>query len=295
MVVNPLSVVVQASGKKRLILDLSTINGFIRQQHFKMEDYRVALPFLNTAEFCFCFDFQSAFHHILMHPDSVRYLGFSWEFNGQCEWFYFLVLCFGLCTAPFVFTKMLKPLIGRWRAEGIKLILYLDDGLGLADSYEEAKKHAGRVRQDLKLAGFCINDKKSVWAPTKKLTFLGFEINLGARSLATPEIKRQETLQLAQAVISQRHASARKLAKLAGKIISMHTVLGDIALIGTKRLWKQIDSNLGPSQHWDWSCPLASSVKEEIAFWLRNLIKPEIVRILKPELAPSYVVFFGCQ
>lgn len=40
-VVNPLSVSVQKSGKKRLILDLSELNVFIRKDSIKFEDWRI--------------------------------------------------------------------------------------------------------------------------------------------------------------------------------------------------------------------------------------------------------------
>ncbi len=45
-IVNPLSVSVQRSGKRRLILDLSYVNKFVWKQSVKYEDLRTALTFL---------------------------------------------------------------------------------------------------------------------------------------------------------------------------------------------------------------------------------------------------------
>lgn len=39
---NPLSVAVQSTGKKRLILDLSKLNLYIKKDKVKFEDWRVA-------------------------------------------------------------------------------------------------------------------------------------------------------------------------------------------------------------------------------------------------------------
>ena len=39
------------------------------------------------------------------------------------------MLPFGLSTAGSIFTKFLRPLIKRWRAKGIKVVLYLDNGI----------------------------------------------------------------------------------------------------------------------------------------------------------------------
>lgn len=46
-VVNPLSVAVKSSGKKRLILDLSKLNLFIKKDKVKFEDWRVALNYFS--------------------------------------------------------------------------------------------------------------------------------------------------------------------------------------------------------------------------------------------------------
>ena len=50
-VINPLSVSVQASGKKRLILDLRKVNQRLYRQKFKFEDYKHALAYFRLG--CF--------------------------------------------------------------------------------------------------------------------------------------------------------------------------------------------------------------------------------------------------
>ena len=47
----------------------------------------------------------------------------------------FQVLPLGLSTACYVFTKLLRPLVQRWRASGLRVILYnIDNGFCVADS-----------------------------------------------------------------------------------------------------------------------------------------------------------------
>ena len=50
----------------------------------------------------------------------------------------FTVLPFGLSTAPYVFTKLLRPLVRLWRGKGHKAILYLDDGICAVAGEREA-------------------------------------------------------------------------------------------------------------------------------------------------------------
>ncbi len=292
VVINALSVAIQASGKKRLILDLSPLNRFIRKRTFRCEDYSVALPYLEDAEFAYCFDLKSGYHHIDMHQSSMPFLGFCWPFNGKRVWFRFTVLCFGISSGPRIFTKLLKPLVTRWRAEGIKLVLYLDDGLGLANDRITADTQASRVRADLQLAGFCINDTKSVWSPSKTLCWLGVDIDLAAKQLTTPQVKRIKAIDTARSVIRKTYVTARQLASLTGKIINMRLILGNITVIGTKRLCRQILELLGPTANqWDRYNRVTKSTTHEIAFWLRTLLRPEVPRRLGGAQRPHFTVF----
>ena len=58
-VVNPLSVSIQSTGKKRLILDLRHVNKHIWKKKFKFEDTRNASIYLPTVIFMFKFDINS--------------------------------------------------------------------------------------------------------------------------------------------------------------------------------------------------------------------------------------------
>lgn len=133
VVVNPLSVAMNSSGKKRLILDLSVLNKFVRRDKVKFEDWKIALQYFQKGFHMFKFDLKSGYHHIDICSAQQTFLGFSWN-----NLFYvFTVLPFGLSSAPYIFTKCLRPMVRYWRQSGVNIVLYLDDGLGLAESYEK--------------------------------------------------------------------------------------------------------------------------------------------------------------
>ena len=62
--------------------------------------------------YMFSFDLKSGYHHIDIAQEHQTFLGFSWRapdsINGV--FYVFTVLPFGLTSAPYVFTKVLKPL-----------------------------------------------------------------------------------------------------------------------------------------------------------------------------------------
>ena len=166
-VVNPLSVSIQSSGKKRLILDLRHVNQSIWKQKFKCEDWRVLLSYVNKGDFLFSFDLKSGYHHFDIFPDHQTFLGFSWVFSGTVKYFCFTVLPFGLSSAPYIFTKCLRPLVKFWRFNGIKIVVFLDDGCGMGESLQTAKGHSLFVQTSLRNAGFVANFTKSLWEPTQ--------------------------------------------------------------------------------------------------------------------------------
>ena len=99
-VVNPLSVSVQNSGKKRLILDLRKVNLFLAKYKFRMENLRNVREVLQMNDFMLTFDLKSGYHHLDIFPEHQTYLGFAWKIGDVLTYFVFTVLPFGLSTAP---------------------------------------------------------------------------------------------------------------------------------------------------------------------------------------------------
>ena len=131
--VNPLSVFIQANGKKRLILDLRYPNQFVRKSEVKFEDARTMLfSFVDCSQnWLFSFYIKSGYHHIDIFPPDQEFLGFPWSKDGFIHFYTFTGLPFGLSTGPYIFTKVMRPLMRYWRLRAFRIVVYLDDGLGV--------------------------------------------------------------------------------------------------------------------------------------------------------------------
>ena len=77
----------------------------------------------------------------------------------------FKVLPFGLSSAPYVLTKVMRQLVKFWRGCGHLVLMYFDDGIGGNLSRKSAKNISVQVRKDLASADFISNDVKSNWEP----------------------------------------------------------------------------------------------------------------------------------
>ena len=75
--------------------------------------------------YMFSFDLKSGYHHIEIFQPHQTFLGFSWDFQGETRYNIFTVLSF---VAPYTFPKVLRPLVGWWRANGTYIALFLEDG-----------------------------------------------------------------------------------------------------------------------------------------------------------------------
>ena len=104
------------SGAWRPIIDLSTLNTYIASQHFHMETPQSVLRSIRQGDWMISLDLQDAYLQVPIHPESRRYLRFT---MGGVP-YQFRVLCFGLTTAPQVFTRLMAPISAILHRYGIR-------------------------------------------------------------------------------------------------------------------------------------------------------------------------------
>jgi hypothetical protein len=232
--------------KKRFILDLRYVNEHLKPPKFKLDDLKVALQYVEKGGYMICFDINSGYFHLDVNVSFFSFLGFSWFFKGKKRFFVFTVLPFGLSLGPFLFTKLLRPLISHWRQKGIKCLIYIDDGFVTAADLASTKQLSKTCKRDLEDLGFFLNEK-CVWDPVQELKFLGFQINLNDFSVSAPKEKIDGTVQAISKTLSGVKVSARQVSAVAGKIISMSIVLGNVTRLMTRFLYAFISC----SATWD--------------------------------------------
>ena len=139
--VNPITV---AEGKKlRLVIDLRHVDNCLVKPRFKYEDLRSLSQVLDEGfgwKF-FTWDLKSGYHHVDICLDHQKYLGFAWPFSGVVRYFTFAVLPFGLGSACFCFTKLMRPLVrSHWTPTEIGQWLgFVIDSISLSFRIPEKK------------------------------------------------------------------------------------------------------------------------------------------------------------
>ena len=258
--------VTNKSGKKRLILDLRILNKLLWKQKMRFEDWKIAVEYFEKDSFCFKFDLSKGYHHINIFPGHQTFLGFSIKGKYYC----FTVLPFGLSSAPFVFSKVLREMVKYWRSNSIKIVMFLDDGWGTNSNRQMCSADACFVRNSLEEAGFVINYDKSIWEPVQKLEWLGLFWDSEQFSLYIPERRINDLRCCLEELFSYLpKVTARKLAQCVGKVISTMPVIGNIARLMTRRCYVIIENRTS----WESVVRIESSdfCITELNFWRKNI------------------------
>ncbi|XP_022791177.1 uncharacterized protein LOC111330573 [Stylophora pistillata] len=187
--------------------------------------------------------------------------------DGKPSFFMFTILPFGLSSAPYIFTKLLRPLVRHWQSQGIYTVVYLDDDFNVAPTKLSSEIHSSIIRSDLVLVGFLANKDKSVWDPVRLITWLGiiWDGLLGEISITEPRIDK--ALLHIDNTLQDPRLSAGGLASIVGKIISMSPVLGNLSWIITRHCLMSVAA----ARDWDSVFALHRYCMVELQFWKDNL------------------------
>ena len=141
-----------------------------------METVAYVLLSVREGDFIASLDLKDAYFQIPIHPSSKKLL----RFTSEGTIYQFQALCFGLSTAPQVFTRVFAAVSAWAHSHGIRLLRYLDDWLVLASSEREAKQAVQSLLSLCRILGIVLNEKKSDLVPSQTAKYLGMTIDTEA-------------------------------------------------------------------------------------------------------------------
>ena len=157
------------NGKKRPIIDLSILNLQLDFPMLKRETVAVIAKSISTGRWACSIDIQDAYFHVPMNLGVPQISGFQ-NRKQNCV---FQSLPFGLSPAPWVFTRIIKPITLWLHTLMILLFSYLDNFILFAESAVLLLDSAKTMLELLQCLGFTINWEKSSLIPGQEGDFLG--------------------------------------------------------------------------------------------------------------------------
>ena len=127
-----LFVVWKTSGSWRQVIDLSHFHRFVNVSPFQMETIQSVLLSVRQGYWMASIDLKEAYLQVPVHPASRRFLRFMFRDTV----YQFKALCFGLSTAPQVFTRVMATVSAILHSMGIRMRRYLDNWLVQSASRE---------------------------------------------------------------------------------------------------------------------------------------------------------------
>ena len=107
----------KTSGSWRPVIDLSHLNCFVDVSHFQMEIIQSVILSVRQGDWMASIDLKEAYLQVPVHPESRPFL----RFVSKGHVFQFKALCFGLSTAPQVFSRVMAPVSAILHAMGIRM------------------------------------------------------------------------------------------------------------------------------------------------------------------------------
>ena len=255
-------VVPKRSGGYRPVLDLSSLNVFLKRIRFRMETPVSVRESIRAGDWASSIDLTDAYFHLLMHPKDRRWLRFVWK--GTV--YQFRALPFGLSLAPLIFTKVTKELASLARSEGIRLRVYLDDWLVLAQSESLCLRHTQRVLRLAVRLGFTPNEAKSELTPSQSFTYLGMcidSVSMTVRPTPGRVERLQDKLQMLSTASS---ASAVELASLMGSMESMANLL-PLGRVHKREFQRDFRLRRSQQASWQTQIAIADWFTESVTQW----------------------------
>ncbi len=261
-----LFVIPKKSGGFRPVINLKGLNQYVVHRHFKMEGLPLLKHLIQPGDWLAKLDLKHAYFTVPIHFADQELLQFKW----QEKIYQFNCLPFGLSSAPWAFTKMLKPLIAFFRARGIRLVIYLDDILLMSSSKEKLKEDVLLVRTVLELVGFVVNEEKSICDPSQLIEFLGLIIDSIAMTLSLPSSKVDSLVASCKKLISQPKSSLRELASVMGNF-SWAIPAVPFARAHYRNLQSLYNINLKRATEFDGKLTLSEGAILDLRWWISNL------------------------
>lgn len=284
---SPLSVVEKGYGENRKfrpVLDQSRcVNKFLSKEGTKLNDLAFFEPFFEENAYMCSYDLQSMYHQLRLNEKTKELFGCSiLDENGEEIFFRFCVLAFGNSRAVFTMTKLLGTAQDFFRHNGINTGVFIDDGLLVHKDKAVLRVQNLFVHKVLTMAGWVINQEKTLIEPTQKLVYQGFGIDLARMEYSLTEEKRSHIIReietLKERVKNQESIPAKEIAGVLGKVVSVKKSHGPGVQIGLRHCQHVLGLAVCPSHdieqpEWNVNVKLDRQSEKELEYVQSLLVK----------------------
>lgn len=265
--VSTIFTVPKPDGTRRPIINLKLLNQFIENPHFKMDSVKTAMSLISKNCFMCIVDLKDAYHAVHVHEDFQKYLKFRWE--GTL--YKYTCIPFGLCLAPWLYTKLNKPIVSVLRGQGILLSSYLDDTLLIGRNSKECMHNLDVAIKLFNKLGLVVNSEKSQLIPSNSVKFLGFIMDSFAMRLSLPANKSDKLLSKGRELLNNATPTLLQVAEFIGIVVAASPATR-YGMLYTRKLEVEKTRALGlTGSKYIGKMTLGIDARQDIEWWLGNI------------------------
>eukprot|EP00732_Lithocolla_globosa_P001029 Lithocolla_globosa_v1_NODE_442_length_4041_cov_30.407677.p2 type:complete len:509 gc:universal NODE_442_length_4041_cov_30.407677:2679-1153(-) len=212
-------------------------------------------------------DLKSGYHHVWIHPDHTKYLGFQW----RGKFYEFLCLPFGLSAAPWAFTKIVRVVLTHWRTLGNRINGYIDDFLLMIQRQLQPSQTAMQFVALLIRLGWTINYAKSALTPAQTQEYIGYYLDcVNQPTIRMTYTKLKNLRSLVRSVLNVQAKKGcvfpRTLAKTLGSCIATAR-----AILPAKLMLRSGYADLASKTSWTTPIKLSPQTVSDLTWWMQSL------------------------
>ena len=161
-------------------------------------------------------DISAAYRSVSINPSQWKYQGVRWDLDGDEELLFDVRVCFGIKSAPFLFTQISNFVTRCMRRRGfVKIVNYLDDFLVFGDSFNSCQEAQMTLIILLGSLGFEVAWKKCS-SPSTSTQYLGIIFDSISMEMSLPSSKIHKLHSELLFFENKTRATKRQLQRLCG-------------------------------------------------------------------------------
>ena len=205
-----------------LVTDFSaTLNGFLEPPHFRMDTVTCLSLMSRPGDMAVTWDLDSGYHQLLMEESARPLLGI--EYGGR--FYTWRVLPFGTSSAPVLFHKTVRTVVGLWHSKNMRILSFLDDFILIASSLAEALSQRAECERDMARLGLVRKVNKGMWEPATVFSWLGVGVDTIRGVFFVPDEKMAKVTEEAQRALQASRAGRAvpllQVARFGGLAVSL--------------------------------------------------------------------------